>query len=54
MDILYGRHRHYHERLQGLKPLERMPSEYVKEHFSWGFMDDSIGVQFRHHIGVDT
>jgi len=53
MDILWGRHRFYHERLQDLKPLDRKPSEYVRDHVHWGFMDDPIGVQFRHHIGVD-
>ena len=51
-DIMYKRHRYYHERLQGLKPLSRLPSEYIREHCLWGFMDDPVGVQLRHHIGV--
>lgn len=53
MDVLYERHRYYHERMQGLKPLSRLPSEIVKEHCLWGFMDNPIGVQLRHHVGVD-
>ena len=52
-DMIWERHRFYHERAQGLKPLERKPSEVIKEHSLWGFMDNPIGVQLRHHIGVD-
>jgi predicted TIM-barrel fold metal-dependent hydrolase len=52
-DLIWERHRFYHERAQGLKPLERRPSEIIKEHCLWGFMDNPIGVQLRHHIGVD-
>jgi predicted TIM-barrel fold metal-dependent hydrolase len=36
----------------GLKRLSRLPSEYLKEHAYWGFFDDPIGVQLRHHVGV--
>ncbi len=52
-DIMYKRHRYYHERLQGLKPISRLPSEYIREQCLWGFMDDPVGVQMRNHIGVD-
>ena len=24
-----------------------------REHFYWGFLDDPIGVELRHHVGVD-
>jgi predicted TIM-barrel fold metal-dependent hydrolase len=51
-DIMYKRHRFYHERLQGLKPLARLPGEYIREHCLWGFMDDPVGVQLRNHVGV--
>jgi predicted TIM-barrel fold metal-dependent hydrolase len=37
----------------GFKPLKRPPSEYIKEHIYWGFLDDPIGVEMRHHVGVD-
>ncbi|MEA2642270.1 MAG: hypothetical protein QOF51_3664 [Chloroflexota bacterium] len=53
MDLLHSRHRYFHERLQGLKPIELPPSQYVREHISWGFMDDQFGVSVRHHIGVN-
>jgi uncharacterized protein len=54
MDMLYQQHRFYHERLQsGLAPLSRLPSEIVKAHCAWGFMDNPIGIELRHYIGVD-
>ena len=53
MDLIWERHRHYHERAQGLAPLSRPPSEIVKEHCLWGFMDNPSGVRQRHEIGVD-
>jgi len=53
MDMQYERHRHWAERLFGLEPLARAPSEYVKEHCLWGFQDDPIGVHLRHFIGID-
>jgi predicted TIM-barrel fold metal-dependent hydrolase len=52
-DLIWERHRFYHERAQGLKPLGRRPSEVIKDHCLWGFMDNPVGVQLRHHIGVD-
>jgi len=53
-DLIWERHRFYHERAQGLKPLERKPSEIIKEHCLWGFMDNPVGVELRHHLGVDN
>jgi len=53
MDIIWGRHHFVLERAQGLKPLDRPPSEYVRKHVLWSFMDNPIGVSMRHHIGVD-
>ncbi len=53
MDIHYNRHRFWAERLLGIEPLDRPPSEYVKEHFLWGFQDNPVGVHMRHFIGVD-
>lgn len=40
------------ERLLGFKPLNRPPSEYVREHFLWGFQQDRARVELRHHMGV--
>ncbi len=53
MDIHYNRHRFWAERLLGLPLLDRPPSEYVREHIMWGFQDNRVGVEMRHHIGVD-
>jgi predicted TIM-barrel fold metal-dependent hydrolase len=53
MDINYERNKFWAERLQGLKPLARRPSEYVREHAYWGFFDDPIGVTLRNHVGID-
>jgi predicted TIM-barrel fold metal-dependent hydrolase len=53
MDVLYKKHRYYHERVQGLKLPSHLPGEIVKEHCLWGFMDDRVGVELRHYIGVD-
>ena len=53
MDINYERNRFWAERQLGLKPLARLPSEYVREHVYWGFFDDPIGMRLRHEVGVD-
>jgi predicted TIM-barrel fold metal-dependent hydrolase len=52
-DLRYARHNEWATELVGFKPLKRPPSEYIKEHIYWGFLDDPIGVEMRHHIGVD-
>ena len=53
MDMIYDANRFWAQRLLGLRPLARKPSEYVKEHAYWGFFDDPIGVELRDRIGVD-
>ena len=53
MDHNYMRHRHWAETVFGMKPMERLPSEYIKEHMYWGIFDDPIGIKLRHEIGVD-
>jgi predicted TIM-barrel fold metal-dependent hydrolase len=52
-DVRYDRHHRWAERLLGLQPLKRPPSEYIREHFLWGFQYDRIGVELRHKINVD-
>jgi len=52
MDQEYQTNRYWAERLLGLKPLSRLPSEYLREHAYWGFFEDAIGVRLRHEIGV--
>lgn len=51
-DVRYDRHHRWAERLLGLKPLRRPPSEYLREHFYWGFQFDRVGVELRHQINV--
>ena len=53
MDQAYKVSASWAERLLGLKRLSRLPSEYLREHALWGFFDDPIGVELRHHVGVD-
>ncbi len=52
-DIRYGRHMPWARDLLGFKPLDRMPSEIIREHCFWGFQHDRVGVEMRHHIGVN-
>jgi predicted TIM-barrel fold metal-dependent hydrolase len=52
-DERYERHRKLAERDQGLPPLQRLPSEYMREHCYWGFQANRIGVEMRHHLSVD-
>ena len=33
--------------------LARKPSEYIEEHFHFGFMTDRVGIRLRHDIGVE-
>jgi uncharacterized protein len=52
-DVRYNRHHHWADRLLGLKPLRRPPSEFIREYFYWGFQFDRVGVELRHKINVD-
>src|SRR5579884_1516976 len=53
-DLRYQRHYRWAEELFGCQPLRRgLPSEYLTEHFYWGIVHDRIGVEMRHHIGVN-
>ncbi len=53
LDDIYKRSRYWIERDFGLKPLERKPSEYIREHCWWGFIYDPIGLRLRHDINID-
>ena len=52
-DVRYDRHHRWAEKLLGLQKLSRPPSEYIREHFYWGFQFDRVGVELRHKINVD-
>ncbi len=52
-DVRYNRHIHWSEQYLGFKPMKQLPSEYIKQHFYWGFQQDRSGVELRNHMGVD-
>ena len=52
-DDRYERHWYWAEQLLGVKPLQRKPSEYLREHCFWGFQKDRAGVELRHFVGAD-
>jgi predicted TIM-barrel fold metal-dependent hydrolase len=33
--------------------MEHEPSYYIKRNFNWGMWIDRMGLEMRHHIGVD-
>ena len=45
LDFEYTRQRFWVERVLGLPQLSRMPSEYAREHFWWGFQSNPVGVR---------
>jgi uncharacterized protein len=49
MDDRYDRHRFW----AGVE-LQRRPSEYVRQHFTFSFQEDHVGVATRHLIGIDN
>jgi len=53
MDMAYEANHIWAERIFGVRPLARRPSEYVREHAYFGFFDDPFGVRVRHEVGVD-
>ena len=52
LDDQYERHIGWSSNMLGVRKLDRMPSDYVREHFYWGFMRNPVGVRMRHEIGV--
>ena len=53
MDDHYERYKYLANGLYGLDWLERLPSEYVREHCLWGFLSDPVGVEQRDCVGAD-
>ena len=52
-DLWYQRHIGWAEEQLGFKPLNRLPSEYIREHISFSVQYERVAVETRHHIGVD-
>jgi len=53
LDDQYSRVIPWAEPLLEMKKLDRLPSEYVREHCWWGFIRNPVGVRIRHEIGVN-
>jgi len=53
LDDQYRRHIPWAARILGVRKLDRLPSEYVREHFWWGVLRSPLGVRLRHEIGMD-
>jgi predicted TIM-barrel fold metal-dependent hydrolase len=53
LDDQYDRHIHWSARILGVRKLDRVPSEYFREHLLWGFMHNPFGVRVRHDIGIE-
>jgi predicted TIM-barrel fold metal-dependent hydrolase len=49
MDDRYARHRRWSK-----VDLPRLPTQYVRDHFTFSFQEDHAGVALRHAIGVDN
>ncbi|HEY3117353.1 MAG TPA: amidohydrolase family protein [Chloroflexota bacterium] len=57
MFMLDDNYRRYHTMIShfwGMGELERMPSEYLRQHTLWGTLYDPVGVQGRAAIGADN
>jgi predicted TIM-barrel fold metal-dependent hydrolase len=53
-DYWYERHRHWAAKLLNFKPLERRPSDYVREHIYFSVQHvERVAVELRHHVGVN-
>ena len=52
-DLQYERNRGWCEEYLGLPPLKQRPSRYVKEHVYWSIQSERVGLELRHHLGVD-
>ena len=53
VDDNWRRDRHWINRHYGIKPLQRQPSEYIRQHCWWGFLKDPYGVRNRHDVGIE-
>lgn len=53
LDQIYDRNIHWARRHYGLQGVEGRPSELIKEHCYWGFVNNPFGVKVRHEVGVE-
>ena len=57
VDIFYRKGYHFqYLKHMGLKELDRLPTEIIREHTYWGFMEDRLGLELLNqygHMGLD-
>jgi predicted TIM-barrel fold metal-dependent hydrolase len=53
VDMLYDRTIHWANEYVGLPILDHNPSEYLRRHIYWGFVNDPFGVKVRDDVGID-
>jgi uncharacterized protein len=53
MDLWYKRHVGWAEEQLGFKPLNELPSHYVRENVYFTVQYERVAVEERHHVGVD-
>jgi predicted TIM-barrel fold metal-dependent hydrolase len=53
VDMLYERTIHWANEYVGLPILDHNPSEYLRRHIYWGFVNDPFGVKVRDDVGID-
>jgi predicted TIM-barrel fold metal-dependent hydrolase len=51
--MLYERTIHWANEYVGLPILDHNPSEYLRRHIYWGFVNDPFGVKVRADVGID-
>jgi uncharacterized protein len=51
-DVRYDRHSGWAQELLRWKPLKRLPSEYLLEHFYWGFQHDPVGPEMLNRLNL--
>jgi len=52
IDEHYERYKYLAKEVYGIDWLERLPSEYIREHCLWGFLYDPVGVSDRAAVGA--
>jgi len=52
-DLWYQRHVAWAEQHLGFRPLQELPSAYVREHVYFSVQYERVAVEERHHVGVD-
>ena len=52
-DVWYQRHLPWAQRYLGFEPMQRLPSEYIREHISFSVFYERVAIELRHHVGVN-